>query len=127
MGIILYEFLTGCVPFFGETPEELFAHTVSAEIEWPDEEEWAVDAEAKSLISQLLVLSPIDRLGTGGAMEVKAHPFFADIDWDSILRQKAAFVPQLEGEDDTSYFDSKATSRREFFIYHLNFKFSKFN
>lgn len=29
MGIILYEFLIGCVPFFGETPEELFAHTVN--------------------------------------------------------------------------------------------------
>jgi len=29
MGIILYEFLVGCVPFFGETPEELFAHTVN--------------------------------------------------------------------------------------------------
>lgn len=28
MGIILYEFLVGCVPFFGDTPEELFAHTV---------------------------------------------------------------------------------------------------
>lgn len=28
MGIILYEFLIGCVPFFGDTPEELFAHTV---------------------------------------------------------------------------------------------------
>ena len=23
MGIILYEFLIGCVPFFGETPEEV--------------------------------------------------------------------------------------------------------
>jgi len=29
MGIILYEFLIGCVPFFGDTPEELFAHTVN--------------------------------------------------------------------------------------------------
>lgn len=29
MGVILYEFLIGCVPFFGETPEELFAHTVN--------------------------------------------------------------------------------------------------
>lgn len=32
MGIILYEFLVGCVPFFGETPEELFAHTVNGKI-----------------------------------------------------------------------------------------------
>lgn len=31
MGIILYEFLIGCVPFFGETPEELFAHTVNGD------------------------------------------------------------------------------------------------
>ena len=33
MGIILYEFLVGCVPFFGDTPEELFAHTVNGR--WP--------------------------------------------------------------------------------------------
>ena len=32
MGIILYEFLIGCVPFFGETPEELFAHTVNGNV-----------------------------------------------------------------------------------------------
>jgi len=32
MGIILYEFIIGCVPFFGETPEELFAHTVNGKL-----------------------------------------------------------------------------------------------
>ena len=42
MGVILYEFLIGCVPFFGETPEELFAHTVNDDIEWPTEEDWPV-------------------------------------------------------------------------------------
>lgn len=35
------------------------------------------------------------------------HYFVSDIDWDSLLRQKAEFVPNLEGEDDTSYFDCK--------------------
>ncbi|KAG7263500.1 hypothetical protein CRUP_014242, partial [Coryphaenoides rupestris] len=31
MGVILYEFLVGCVPFFGDTPEELFGQVVSGE------------------------------------------------------------------------------------------------
>uniref|UniRef100_A0A8C2VPP7 non-specific serine/threonine protein kinase n=1 Tax=Chinchilla lanigera TaxID=34839 RepID=A0A8C2VPP7_CHILA len=29
MGITLYEFLVGCVPFFGDTPEELFGQVIS--------------------------------------------------------------------------------------------------
>lgn len=34
-------------------------------------------------------------------------PFFAGLDFKSLLRQKAEFVPQLENEDDTSYFDTR--------------------
>lgn len=33
MGIILYEFLVGCVPFFGDTPEELFGQVITGESE----------------------------------------------------------------------------------------------
>lgn len=39
MGIILYEFLVGCVPFYGDTPEELFHNVLTREPEWPTEEE----------------------------------------------------------------------------------------
>lgn len=46
----------------------------------------------------------------GGAHEVKHHSFFHNLDWNGLLRQKAEFIPQLEAEDDTSYFDSKANS-----------------
>ena len=49
----------------------------------------------------------MDRLGLGGTHEVKEHEFFAGVDWDSVLRQKAEFVPELENEEDTSYFDSE--------------------
>ncbi|XP_018325560.1 microtubule-associated serine/threonine-protein kinase 3 isoform X2 [Agrilus planipennis] len=107
MGIILYEFLVGCVPFFGETPEELFAHTVNDDIEWPDSEDWPVQEEAKNLITALLQHSPRDRLGIGGAHEVKEHLYFKGLDWNSLLRQKAEFVPQLENDEDTSYFDTR--------------------
>lgn len=107
MGIVLYEFLVGCVPFFGETPEELFAHTIYDDIEWPDENDWPVQAEAKAIITALLQQNPRDRLGTGGAQEVKEHPYFDSLDWTSLLRQKAEFVPQLDHDEDTSYFDSR--------------------
>ncbi|KAL5021676.1 hypothetical protein ScPMuIL_000831 [Solemya velum] len=108
MGIILYQFLVGCPPFFGDTPEELFSQVINEEIEWPEEEEWQVRDDAKDLITQLLQHNPLNRLGTGGASEVKDHLFFANLDWEGLLRQKAEFVPQLDSEDDTSYFDTRA-------------------
>lgn len=39
------------------------------------------------------------------------HPFFASLDFNTLLRQKAEFVPQLENEEDTSYFDSERSAR----------------
>ncbi|XP_047306105.1 microtubule-associated serine/threonine-protein kinase 2 isoform X28 [Homo sapiens] len=107
MGIILYEFLVGCVPFFGDTPEELFGQVISDEIVWPEGDE-ALPPDAQDLTSKLLHQNPLERLGTGSAYEVKQHPFFTGLDWTGLLRQKAEFIPQLESEDDTSYFDTRS-------------------
>ncbi|XP_070601895.1 microtubule-associated serine/threonine-protein kinase 2 isoform X2 [Erythrolamprus reginae] len=106
MGIILYEFLVGCVPFFGDTTEELFGQVISDEIVWPEGDE-ALPLDAQDLIGKLLRQNPLERLGTGSAFEVKQHRFFKDLDWNGLLRQKAEFIPQLESEDDTSYFDTR--------------------
>ncbi|XP_071970038.1 microtubule-associated serine/threonine-protein kinase 3 isoform X7 [Engystomops pustulosus] len=107
MGIILYEFLVGCVPFFGDTPEELFGQVISDDIVWPGGEE-SLPADSQDLITRLLRQNPLERLGTGGAQEVKQHVFFRSLDWNGLLRQKAEFVPQLEADDDTSYFDTRS-------------------
>ncbi|XP_048382980.1 microtubule-associated serine/threonine-protein kinase 4-like isoform X4 [Stegostoma tigrinum] len=107
MGIILYEFVVGCVPFFGDTPEELFGQVISDEINWPEGDE-APASDAQDLITMLLRQNPLERLGTGGAYEVKQHNFFRGLDWNGLLRQKAEFIPQLESEDDTSYFDTRS-------------------
>ncbi|XP_047669310.1 microtubule-associated serine/threonine-protein kinase 2 isoform X4 [Tachysurus fulvidraco] len=107
MGVILYEFLVGCAPFFGDTPEELFGQVISDERVWPEGDE-ALPPDAQDLISKLLLQNPMERLGTGSAFEVKQHRFFIDLDWNSLLRQKAEFIPQLESEEDTSYFDTRS-------------------
>ncbi|XP_061701319.1 microtubule-associated serine/threonine-protein kinase 1-like isoform X2 [Syngnathoides biaculeatus] len=108
MGIILYEFLVGCVPFFGDTPEELFGQVITDDIVWPEGDE-ALPVDAQHLISSLLQTNPLVRLGTvGGAFEVKQHSFFTEVNWNSLLRQKAEFIPHLESEEDTSYFDTRS-------------------
>ncbi|XP_067938034.1 microtubule-associated serine/threonine-protein kinase 3-like isoform X2 [Watersipora subatra] len=108
MGVILYEFLVGITPFFGDSPEELFQMVLYGEIEFPQEEEYALPPEAQDLILRLLERDPLKRLGTTGARTVMEHTFVNDIDWDSLLRQKAEFIPNLESEEDTSYFDLRA-------------------
>ncbi|XP_053776323.1 microtubule-associated serine/threonine-protein kinase 2 isoform X4 [Desmodus rotundus] len=111
MGVILYEFLVGCVPFFGDTPEELFGQVISDEIVWPEGDD-ALPPDAQDLTSKLLHQNPLERLGAGSACEVKQHPFFTGLDWTGLLRQKAEFIPQLESEDDTSYFDTRSDRYR---------------
>ncbi len=82
-------------------------------IDFGDEEDDDVPDEAKHLILSLLRYHPLDRMGAasmGGVPAVKEHPFFLDLVWRDLLRQKAEFIPQLQGEEDTSYFDRKIIS-----------------
>eukprot|EP00050_Salpingoeca_kvevrii_P010961 m.11700 g.11700 ORF g.11700 m.11700 type:complete len:2113 (-) comp3174_c0_seq1:388-6726(-) len=123
MGIILYEFLVGSPPFIGDTVQELFYSTINSDILWPPQDELDVSPQVKDLIAQLLIKDPSKRLGTPladeylfvpGAYYIKEHEFFEltlddeeHIDWDALLQQKANFVPVLDDELDTSYFDDR--------------------
>ena len=40
-----------------------------------------------------------------GAKEVMDHPFFSDINWDSLLTDTPPFVPATVKPEDTSYFE----------------------
>ena len=58
-------------------------------------------------MDRLLQLDPCDRFGHRGAGEIKLHPWFKGLDWTSLARTKAAFIPAVENETDTSYFFDK--------------------
>jgi len=36
-----------------------------------------------------------ERLGINGVNEIKAHPFFAGIDWKNIMNKKAPYIPPV--------------------------------
>ncbi|XP_077224129.1 protein kinase superfamily protein [Tasmannia lanceolata] len=106
VGIILYEFITGVPPFAARLPEIIFDNILNQKIPWPDIPN-DMSYEAQDLINRFLNHDPEERLGANGASEVKAHPFFKGINWDTLSLQKAAFVPNPESVDDTSYFISR--------------------
>ncbi|KAJ3038417.1 hypothetical protein HDV00_000605 [Rhizophlyctis rosea] len=106
VGVILYEFLYGFPPFHADTPSQVFENILCRRIDWV-EDEVEVSPEARDLMERLMCPDIDSRLGSRGAAEVKAHPWFADVDWDSVYREEASFVPKVAAPDDTTYFDDR--------------------
>ncbi|XWS48230.1 hypothetical protein CRYUN_Cryun13aG0056600 [Craigia yunnanensis] len=106
VGVILFELMVGIPPFNAEHPQIIFDNILNRKIPWPRVPE-EMSLEAKDLMDRLLTEDPHQRLGARGASEVKQHVFFKDINWDTLARQKAAFVPTSESALDTSYFTSR--------------------
>uniref|UniRef100_A0A0E0GSP2 non-specific serine/threonine protein kinase n=1 Tax=Oryza nivara TaxID=4536 RepID=A0A0E0GSP2_ORYNI len=106
VGVILFELIVGIPPFNAEHPQTIFDNILNRKIPWPHVPE-EMSSEAQDLIDKLLTEDPHQRLGANGASEVKQHQFFKDISWDTLARQKAAFVPSSDSAFDTSYFTSR--------------------
>ncbi|XP_077149066.1 microtubule-associated serine/threonine-protein kinase 4-like [Ranitomeya variabilis] len=102
MGIILYEFLVGFLPFDGDSLTELYESVTNGGIIWDCD--FAPPPDAQNLITELLRKKPADRLGTGGAFEIKGHPFLSDLDFGNLLSQKPEYIPQFATDVDTSLF-----------------------
>lgn len=105
VGVILFELLVGIPPFNAENPQQIFNNIINRVVPWPKVPE-EMSHEAYHLINKLLIENPVQRLGATGAREVKRHEFFKDINWDTLARQKAAFIPSAEPHE-TSYFMSR--------------------
>jgi serine/threonine protein kinase len=104
LGVLCYEMLTGEHPFTGNTNQEMYRKIVSQDPAFPA----YLSAEALDLVRGLMRRDPDTRLGThGGAAEVKAHPFFASIDWEKLYNRllKPPFRPKVKGDEDVANMD----------------------
>lgn len=106
-GILLYEMLLGQAPFRGDDEDEIFDAILEDEPLYPIQ----MPRDSVSLLQRLLTRDPARRLGAGpnDAEDVKAHPFFRDINWDALIQKRITppFCPTLRHASDTEWFDTE--------------------
>ncbi|XP_065536496.1 ribosomal protein S6 kinase alpha-2 isoform X1 [Lathamus discolor] len=110
-GVLMFEMLTGSLPFQGKDRKETMALILKAKLGMPQ----FLSVEAQSLLRALFKRNPSNRLGAGfdGVEEIKRHPFFVTIDWNKLYRKeiKPPFKPAVGRPEDTFHFDPEFTSR----------------
>lgn len=86
LGVIIYELVNGSSPWRGNNDMERFENIKECNVPYPR----TMDQHAADLIQNLIVMNPLERLGSGvegtnlDYKSLKKHPFFNGIDWTGI-------------------------------------------
>lgn len=107
VGVIMFEMLAGGAPFSTDCPDQTRRNVINyAKIlaqGWQAEELAKCNSQARDLILRLMCPAE-SRLGLNGAAEIKAHPFFEGICWETLRQSQAPLVPELSSPTDTRNF-----------------------
>uniref|UniRef100_A0A7N8XRH0 non-specific serine/threonine protein kinase n=1 Tax=Mastacembelus armatus TaxID=205130 RepID=A0A7N8XRH0_9TELE len=110
-GVLMFEMLTGSLPFQGKDRKETMALILKAKLGMPQ----FLSPEVQSLLRALFKRNPANRLGAGpeGVEEIKRHRFFASVDWNKLYKKEVRppFKPTVGRPEDTFHFDPEFTSR----------------
>jgi len=108
-GVLMFEMLTGSLPFHGGNRKETMQQILKAKLGMPQ----YLSPEAQGLLRLLFKRNPANRLGSGpgGVNDIKFQPFFSTIDWDKLFKReiKPPFKPACTTE--TVNFDNEFTSK----------------
>lgn len=105
LGAVIYELLAGIPPFHRDTEYETFSAIIIGRVDWDELEEFSDNV--KSLIRGLLEPNPTKRLGANGIKEIMDHPWFSNIDWANIDLLEPPFIPEINDEHSTEYFQER--------------------
>uniref|UniRef100_UPI00398ECECA ribosomal protein S6 kinase alpha-3 isoform X4 n=1 Tax=Pristiophorus japonicus TaxID=55135 RepID=UPI00398ECECA len=110
-GVLMFEMLTGTLPFQGKDRKETMTMILKAKLGMPQ----FLSTDSQSLLRMLFKRNPGNRLGAGpdGVEEIKRHSFFSTIDWNKLCRREIQppFKPAIGRPEDTFYFDPEFTAK----------------
>ncbi|KAI0027263.1 kinase-like protein [Vararia minispora EC-137] len=109
LGCILFEFLAGFPPFSGATPEETWTNLKNwtkvlrrPEYDKPEDLIFNLTDVAWDAVTRLIAHTR-ERYST--LDDIRSHPFFESSYWKDLRSVPAPFVPALDSEIDTGYYD----------------------
>ena len=114
VGVIFFEMLVGYAPFCSEETKDVCYRVMNWKQYLKIPDDVVISKEAEDLIFKMINNSN-ERLGKNGVEEIKSHPFFKNVDWENIRNSKAPFIPELENDYDTKYFEEKFQYEEEFY------------
>ncbi|VDM32545.1 unnamed protein product [Hydatigera taeniaeformis] len=110
-GVLMYEMLTGTLPFHADSKKETMSQIMKAKLEMPQ----MLSPGAQGLLRQLFKRTPANRLGYGpdGFKKLQAHEFFQPINWTDLvnLRITPPFKPTCMLDNLAFNFDKEYTNR----------------
>ncbi|KAI5309918.1 Serine/threonine-protein kinase, partial [Ascosphaera atra] len=110
LGVLVFEMCCGWSPFYAEDTQQMYKNIAFGKVRFPRD---ALSTEGRNFVKGLLNRNPKHRMGaTNDALELMAHPFFDDVDWEALEKKDVPppFKPKLASEMDTSYFDPEFTT-----------------
>ncbi|KAL8674064.1 MAG: hypothetical protein Q9168_001524 [Polycauliona sp. 1 TL-2023] len=113
LGVLVFEMCCGWSPFYADDTQQMYKNIAFGKVRFPRD---ALSNEGRNFVKGLLNRNPKHRLGAiNDAEDLKAHPFFADMDWNALANKTIVppFKPQLKSVLDTSNFDPEFTNALE--------------
>lgn len=119
LGVLIFEAVTGCLPFTGETPRMVFAAIRKVKVPWAKLRKLR-DPMLESLVMDLLCHNQADRAdymqvrhhrrtnctplrpshpcaaAPSSCLQLKRHPYFYGLRWDSLSTMDIGFKPNVQ-------------------------------
>nr|AFD32691.1 cAMP-dependent protein kinase 4 [Mucor circinelloides] len=99
LGVLIFEMVVGRAPFIDKNPVNLYQKILECRVDWPED----MSADLKDLLQNLLTA---DIEGRYTSQEIKEHVWFADLNFDQVLKRKVKppYIPKVKDDGDTTCF-----------------------